>query len=266
MDSLPTTISHYEIEALLGRGEIALVYRAINSLNGQEVALKVLRADSQVVNARHYFENESKVLAQLHHPNIPIFYEYIPGEPPCLVMSLIDGKDGESLVTELPEGMFLPIRSVIQWSIQIANALAYLHNRYPPIVFRDLKAAHVMVNRPEQAWLVDFNLAKLLPSHKLLTDADRIGTEGFAAPEQYRGVVSPLVDIYALGATMHYLLTRIDPRSERRFSYVPVRAINAAIPKSVAQIVSKALAYDVEDRYQDMEELREALKKVLTEM
>ena len=263
---LPTSISHYHIESLLGVGEIALVYHAINRSNGQEVALKVLREDSPVVDARQYFENEGAVLAQLRHPNIPIFYEYIGGITPCLVMSLIDGKDGETVLAELPEGKFLPTKSVIKWGIQIADALAYLHNRHPPIAFRDVKAAHMIVNQPDQAWLVDFNLAKYLPTRKLLTDADRIGTEGFAAPEQYRGVVSPLVDIYALGATLHYLLTRIDPRKERRFTYVPIRAINAAVPKALAQIIEKSLAYEIEDRFQSMEEMREALKKARGEV
>lgn len=90
-----------------------------------------------------------------------------------------------------------------------------------------------------------------------------MGTEGFAAPEQYSGTVSPLVDVYSLGATLHYLLTRIDPRHERHFAYAPLRSTNPVIPKSAAAVVMKALAYEPEERYACMENMRDALHNVL---
>jgi eukaryotic-like serine/threonine-protein kinase len=259
---LPARLNHYAIQSLLGEGHIAFVYRAVNTLNGQEVALKVLRADSPVENARQYFDNEAAVCAGLHHHHIPALYESISSEPPCLAFQRIDGKDGETLLAELPKGAFLPVKDVVQWGIQIADALAYLHQGHPAIIFRDLKASHIMVDTANQAWLVDFNLAVVLPEQQSSIIAEAIGTEGFNPPEQYQGRASPLVDVYALGATLHYLLTRIDPREERRFTYAPPRSVNSAIPRPLAQVIMKALAYEAEDRYASMEAMRDALQSL----
>jgi serine/threonine protein kinase len=258
--NLPIATQHYGIQSLLGEGDIAFVYRAVNTLRGQEVALKVLRADSPVADARGYFENERVILAQLSHPNIPAFYESLDGDPPCLAIGIVEGKDSETLLTELPDGDFLEVERVVKWGVQIAAALAYLHNH--AIAFRDLKPAHIMLDGQDRAWLVDFNLAKIMLDGQQITDADLMGTEGFSAPEQYSGVVSPLVDVYALGATLHYMLTKINPRHERLFTYTPPRSINPAIPKSVAQAVMRALAYEPQDRFQNMEEMRQALNDV----
>jgi eukaryotic-like serine/threonine-protein kinase len=264
--NLPPTLRHYRILSLLGEGDVAQVYHAVNTLNGQEVALKVLRADSPVDDARSYFENERVILAQLSHPNIPAFYEYVEGEPPALAMGIVEGKDGETLLAELADGEFLDAERVVKWGVQIAGALAYLHDHTPPIAFRDLKPSHIMVDGQDRAWLVDFNLAKILPESKRLTDADLMGTEGFSAPEQYKGVVTPWTDIYTLGATLHYMLTGINPRHERLFTYAPLRSANPAIPRSVAEVVMRALAYDPEDRFQSMEEMQAALMTALSRM
>src|SRR5262249_12404444 len=181
-------------------------------------------------------------------------------------LQFIDGKDGEALLAELPEGEFLNIGCVLRWGIQLADALAYLHTHTPPIAFRDLKPAHLMVDSGDRMWLVDYNLAKILPASRFLANADAVGTQGFSAPEQYNGVVSPLVDIYSLGATLHYLLTRVNPRHTPRFIYAPPRSINPAIPTPVAETVMTALAYDPADRIQRMEVFREQLENLLVHL
>jgi serine/threonine protein kinase len=264
--SLPTRMNHYTLHSLLGEGHISFVYRAAHEQTKREVALKVLRPDSPVEEARAYFENEAAILPQLHHPHIPTFHEFVPGEPPALAFECVEGKDSEAILAEVPQLSFLPVRSVLEWGIQIADALAYLHNHHPPIAFRDLKPSHIMVDRANKAWLVDFNLARILPEDKHLSQADLIGTEGFAAPEQYAGEVSPLVDIYGLGATLHTLLTGVDPRRERKFTYTPARSINPAIPKAASQAVMKALAYEPEDRFQRMSAMKKALQNAQNEL
>ena len=149
----PHIIDHYAVDALIGEGDIACVYSAVDILNGQRVALKRLRSDSPVKNARQYFDNEATILAQINHPTIPAFYERVTDE--VLALKIVDGKDGETLPEEVPEGEFLATRRVIQWGIQIAGVLAYLHNRKPPIAFRDLKPAHIIVDENDTARLVD---------------------------------------------------------------------------------------------------------------
>ncbi len=252
-------IEHYDVHEVIGEGHIGRVYRAVDRRNGQVVALKVLLDESPVDDARAYFENETAILPGLYHPHIPTCYDHSTGETAYLALEWIDGKDSETLLAELPEGTFLPPEQVAHWGVDICNALGYLHNHTPPIAFRDLKPSHIMVDREGSAWLVDFNLAKILPSEKILHDADLVGTEGYSAPEQYQGVVSPSVDMYALGATLHNLLTGIDPRHERLFTYAPPRSVNPHISKPLADVLMHALAYEPQDRFPSAKAMQTAL-------
>lgn len=253
-----TQIGRYHVHSMIGEGHIGRVYRAADSQTGRDVALKILRQDSPTDNAPAYFVNESVILAQLTHRHIPAFFE-ASDDPAYIALELIEGQDGETLLAQLPQGEFFPAERIIRWGIQICDALMYLHQHQPPIAFRDLKASHLMIDQHDNTWLVDFNLAKILPPEKYLRDADLIGTEGFAAPEQFRGVVSPLADIYGLGATLHYLATRIDPRQERLFTYAPPASINRMFPKHLARVMMTALAYEAEDRYPSAADFKDAL-------
>ena len=95
--------------------------------------------------------------------------------------------------------------------------LTYLHGHQPqPVIFRDMKPSNVMIDQHGHIRLIDFGIARVFqPGQK----GTMIGTEGYSPPEQYRGEASPAGDIYALGATLHHLLTRRDPRAEPPFSF-----------------------------------------------
>ncbi len=256
-------IGAFELLEQIGEGHIATIYRAKDTRNDQMVALKVLRPDSPVPEAQTHFENEILVLAMLDHPRIPRLFEHGDSPQPYMAMTLIEGKDDETLLAELPQGSFLPVDRLIRWGIQICGALAHLHTHQPPIAFCDLKAAHLMIDSGGDAWLVDFNLAQILPLEGVITQNEPMGTEGFTAPEHHHGSVSPLVDVYGLGATLHYLSTRIDPRQERLFTYAPPRAINPALSKAFAGVIMKALAYEPEDRFESIDAMKTALAACL---
>lgn len=256
-------IGAFELLEQIGEGHIATIYRAKDTRNDQMVALKILRPDSPVLEAQTHFENEILVLAMLDHPRIPRLFEHGDSPQPYMAMTLIEGKDGETLLAELPQGSFLPVDWLIRWGIQICGALAHLHTHQPPIAFCDLKAAHLMIDSGGDAWLVDFNLAQILPLEGVITQNEPMGTEGFAAPEHHHGSVSPLVDVYGLGATLHYLSTRIDPRQERLFTYAPPRAINPALSKAFAGVIMKALAYEPDDRFESIDAMKTALAACL---
>lgn len=249
----------YTITATVGVGCIGTVYRAIDGATGRVVALKVLRRDSPVVRARHYFLNEARLLARLDHPGIPAFHALIGGRQPVIVCELIAGQDLEAVLAA--RAGFLPECAIIGWAVQVCDVLTYLHtHRVHPVVFRDLKASHIMVDAPGRAWVVDFNLARPLPLDGQLTGADLVGTEGFAAPEQYDGTALPASDIYGLGATLHYLLTRIDPRQPPPFTFAPPRTANPAISPGLAAVIMRALAHDPADRFPDAAAFRGALR------
>ena len=122
-----------------------------------------------------------------------------------------------------------------------------------------------MIDQEEQVKLVDYNLALLLPESMILSDAELIGTAGFAAPEQYIGVVSPQVDIYALGATLHYLLTGRNPRLHPPFSFgdVPPSSLNPKVSQELDAVILRAVAYHAERRHASAGAMRDALQACL---
>ncbi len=254
----------YRIERVLGAGGMSTVYLALDLRFPQ---VRRLCAIKEVVShipdprmralAQQSFEREAAMLATLSHPAIPKIYDYfVEGERSYLVMEYIPGQDLETLLRRT-EGM-LPVEEVVNWALQICDVLHYLHSQRPPIIFRDLKPSNIMVDPYGRVFLVDFGIAKVFQAGQRGT---MIGTEGYSPPEQYRGIADPCTDIYALGATLHHLLTRQDPRLEPPFSFHerPIRRINPAVPEALAQVVMRALEYDPDRRFQSALEMKQAL-------
>ncbi len=204
------------------------------------------------------FEREANLLATLDHPAIPRIYDYFTqNERSYLILEYINGKDLEAILSESEE--FLPEETVIQWAIELCDVLSYLHNHKPePIIFRDMKPSNVMINPHRHVVLIDFGIAKPFQGSQRGT---MIGTEGYSPPEQYRGEASHLADIYALGATLHHLLTKRDPRMEAPFSYGdrPIREINPVVSPEVEHVINTALQYEPRDRFQNADEMKQAL-------
>jgi serine/threonine protein kinase len=147
----------------------------------------------------------------------------------------------------------------LQWAIELCDVLSFLHAHKPdPLIFRDMKPSNVMVNQNYHVILVDFGIAKPFQTGQKGT---MIGTEGYSPPEQYRGEASTAADIYALGATLHHMLTRRDPRLEPPFSFNerPIRKINPAVSPELEVVVNTALQYAPQDRFKDVETMKEAL-------
>jgi outer membrane protein assembly factor BamB len=208
------------------------------------------------------FEREANILASLSHPAIPSILDYFSeANRLYLVMEYIDGQDLDEIIERSAEP--LPQEQVIDWAIQICTVLNYLHNHKPePIVFRDLNPRNIMLNQHGRIVVIDFGIAKVFERGQRGTI---IGTAGYPPPEQYRGVAEPRGDIYALGATMHHLLTKRDPRLEPPFTFHehPIRSLNPKVSEQLDAVVMKALEYDVEKRFETSEEFRHALEALL---
>ncbi|MFP4438403.1 MAG: PQQ-binding-like beta-propeller repeat protein [Chloroflexaceae bacterium] len=259
----------YTIEGPLGIGGMSMVYLG-RDLRFKDVvrpcAIKEMyqsAPDSQtrMLNLKN-FERESGLLATLQHPAIPKVYDFFEENGRIyLVLELIAGKDLESVLEDT--GNPLDEVKVCQWAMQICDVLSHLHNHQPePVIFRDMKPSNVMLTPEDRIVLIDFGIARNL------TRTDRkgtmIGTEGYSPPEQYRGVVEPQSDLYALGATLHHLLSGNDPRMETPFTFHerPLRQINPAISPEMEAIVMQALEYDLTARWSTAEEFKQALLSV----
>jgi outer membrane protein assembly factor BamB len=205
------------------------------------------------------FEREASMLAMLNHPAIPDIFDYFTdGNRSYLVLEFVPGQNLQQWLDDTDE--YLDEPKALDWALQVCDALAYLHSQKPqPIVFRDLKPSNIMLDPYNHIRLIDFGIAKLFEANE--DKGTMIGTAGYTPPEQYRGEATPAVDVYGLGATLHHLLTRQDPRQETPFTFHerPIRAANPSISRAFEAIIMRCLSYDPKDRFPDAMALREAL-------
>ncbi len=264
---LPEAINlqnRYKILGVIGVGGMGAVYKAqdmrfpnvmricavkemINTASDPQMRQMIIRN----------FEREASILATLSHPAIPQVYDYFTQESRSyLVLEYVSGQDLEACLSET-EGFFSEAQ-VLNWAVQMCDVLAFLHNNKPrPIVFRDLKPSNIMLDAHNRIRLVDFGIAKLFQSGEKGT---MIGTEGYAPPEQYRGIAEPRCDVYALCATLHHLLSKQDPRLEPPFSFHerPVYKTNPTVSRELVEVLERGLEYDINKRWGSAEELKRA--------
>jgi len=256
----------YKITGVLGVGGMGSVYLARDMhfpTVTRNVAVKEMLNLSTDPNHREMtlrnFERESNILAELSHPAIPKIYDYFSNkERAYLVMEYINGKDLEAIVNSMSD--FLPFDMIKKWSLELCDVLNYLHSHQPePIIFRDMKPSNVMIDSQGKVRLIDFGIAKTFVAEQKMT---QIGTEGYSPPEQYKGEASPSSDIYALGATLHHIVTRRDPRLEPPFSFAErvIKQINSAIPEWFGNIVMRALAYNPGERFASTAAMKDAIE------
>lgn len=258
--------SRYRILGIIGMGGMGAVYQArdlhfptVPKLVAVKEMINMAQDQQLRESTMRNFERESEILATLSHPAVPQIYDFFSfGDRAYLVMEFIQGKDLEAILNSTES--FLPVEQVRQWGVQICDVLCYLHDHEPePIVFRDMKPSNVMIDHHRRVRLIDFGIAK---TFQLGQPGTMIGTDGYAAPEQYKGMASPAADIYSLGASLHHLLTRRDPRLEPPFSFHkrPIQEINPNVSEALAAVVMRALNYNPEDRYASAEAMKQSLE------
>ncbi len=256
----------YRIEEPIGVGGMSVVYRGRDMRFKDVARYCAIKEMSQSAPDSHTralnlknFEREAGLLATLQHPAIPKVYDFFEENHRLyLVLELVPGKDLEAVLEEA--GKPISEVRVVKWAIQICDVLSYLHKHTPePIVFRDMKPSNVMVVGDDRIVLIDFGIARNLERSD--RKGTMIGTEGYSPPEQYRGVAKPQGDLYALGATLHHLLTNTDPRLETPFTFQerPIRQINTDVSVDMDMIVVKALEYDMEARWESADAMKQAL-------
>jgi eukaryotic-like serine/threonine-protein kinase len=263
--------NRYRIVGTLGVGGFSSVYQARDMRFPAVTKLCAVKemvistADPQLRQLTiKSFEREANMLAMLNHPAIPDVSDYFTeGNRSYLVLELIRGKDLQDWLEEHTE--IVTQTDALDWALQLCAALTYLHTQKPqPIVFRDMKPSNVMLDQFNRIRLIDFGIAKNFEAGNKGT---MIGTEGYSPPEQYRGEATPAGDVYALGATLHHLLTRQDPRLEPPFTFTerPIRQVNPTVSPAFEATIMRCLAYNPKERYPDALALKEALLLVRQE-
>ncbi len=259
-DDAPTDDRRYYITRVIKKGGQGSVYEGIDQ-DGRIYAIKEMLDHfvdpKERDEATRRFNAEATILQKLRHPRIPRVYSHFTDEGRhYLTMDFVHGDDLEH-VLEQQHGKGIPEHKVLEWAWQICDVLDYIHSN--GMVYRDVKPSNIMIDHQDGGVkLVDFGIAKILnPTER---GGTQIGTPGYAPPEQYQGLATPVSDIYALAATLHHLLTGRDPTDEPPFSFPPARHINPNVSQRTADALAKALEMKPEDRFQTIVELRAALR------
>lgn len=260
----------YVIERKLAQGGQSAVYLAADLASGG--ARRAVKEMSQAhllpaerERAINHFVREAQMLAQLAHPSLAKVHEYFVEEDKhYLAMEYVPGHTLEDEMIEL--GRPLEWEPVIRWGIVLCDVLTYLHAQQPPIVYRDLKPANVMLTPRGDLKLIDFGIARrLLPART--RDTAQLGTDGYAPLEQYASHSEPRSDLYALGASLYHLLTgRVPENAPMRSTgnaLVAIHTISPQVPAAVEQVVMRALQIQPEDRFPTADALRFALAQLL---
>lgn len=266
----------YKISRIIGQGGMGSIYLAEDiRLEGRQCALKEVQHESSLPEdtlqqARDQFLREAQILARLDHPNLPKVSDFFSDENrEYLVMDFVPGEDLRTLMLEARrKKVFLAEREVLGWSVQLADALDYMHRQDPPILHRDIKPSNLKLTPSGLIKLVDFGLVKLLASEEMtITILQGRGTALYTPLEQYGGDTGHTdvrSDIYAFGATLYHLLTSTAPvEARQRFlrpeSLVPPRQINPDISVRTERAILGALNLHPDERPQNIEEFRQSL-------
>jgi len=250
----------YEIVKLIKTGGMGGVYLAKDQRLDEPCAVKEMYLHTATPEDHPYiiekFKQEAKILAKLRHPNLPVVSDYFVHQGRYyLIMDYIEGEDLDTLLAKHGTPG-LKEDAVMEWSLQMADVLSYLHSQNPPIIYRDLKPSNIMLRTCDsQIMLVDFGIARLLQQDEKSTQT-KIGTPHYSAPEQFKGFTEPRSDLYSLGATMHHLLTGA-VSTPCKFS--PVRSIVPGLSESIEKFLLKALQDKIENRFPSAIHMKEAL-------
>ena len=275
-----TTVQHYKVVERLGAGGMGEVYRADDLRLGRPVALKFLspslKADPE---SRARLLNEARAASMLRSPNIAVTYDI--GESEGADFIAMEYVDGETLAARLSSGP-LPLREAVQAGIQVADALDEAHSR--GIIHRDIKSANLMRTGRGLIKVLDFGLAKIIPTEGLdVTKAQMtmagtvIGTVSYMAPEQALGkAVDHRSDLFSLGVVLFEAITGRMPFEGTTTTEIidhilhedppPVSRYVSSVPPALDAVVARALEKTPSFRYQSAREIYTDLKAIAADL
>jgi serine/threonine protein kinase len=270
----------YRIVRAIGHGGMGAVYEARHEGLAKTVALKETFFGESAAPLREAFEREARLLANLHHPGLPVVSDhFVEGGGQFLVMQFIGGDDlGHQLRQQ--GGQPFPVEEVLEWGDQLLDVLEYLHGHQPPVIHRDIKPQNLKVTPQGKLFLLDFGLAKGTAAEASQFEA--LGsvpyhTKHYAPLEQelHTGT-DARSDLYSVAATLYHLLTGVLPsdalteradaqRLGRPDPLRPLRELNPRISPAVAAPLEQALAMEREARPEAATALRQALRRAREE-
>jgi len=275
----PSKLGRYEIQALLGKGSMGIVYLARDPLIGRLVALKTFRPnlagdDEELYRFRSRFLREAQSAGILSHPNIVTVHDVVEESEEGATFIAMEYVQGTNLKEVLRYGKPLELAEIVEVTRQIAAALDYAHAH--KVVHRDVKPANVLLT-PEptrQVKLTDFGIARFDTSN-LTHDGQLLGTPNYMSPEQVQGrEVDHRSDLFSLGVIVYESITRHKPFAGENLTvvthrivyddYTPLERYVGGMPAGLKAILDRALAKDPERRYQRASAMADELVAVVS--
>lgn len=260
--------NRYSVVRTIGQGGMGAVFEAIDTRLGNHVAIK--QTLNAVTTTNSAFEHEARLLARLHHPVLPVVSDFfIDNGAQFIVMQYIPGDDLAMLLIQ--RGQPFSLADVLQWADALLDALEYLHTQHPPVIHRDIKPHNLKLNGRGNIILLDFGISKGGTATSVLAKSVLAYTPDYAPLEQIQQIgTTANSDLYALGGTLHQLLTGHLPPSalERAVAklnnlsdpYQAAHKVNPSVPPAVGFVLSQALALNTNDRYQSAADMRRAFQ------
>jgi serine/threonine-protein kinase len=265
-----TKAGRYQIVGELGRGSMGVVYQGFDPVIGRTVAIKTMLpqglSPQEFQEYKTRFQREAMAAGILAHPNIITVYDF--GEDNGVLYLAMEFLEGKSLEKIAQEQTVLPIETILPIYDQVCSALDHAHRN--KIVHRDIKPANIMILQNGLVKVTDFGIAKMMAMG--MTQAGQIlGTPNYMSPEQVKGrQIDGRSDIFSLGVILYELMTGEKPFGGQNITTViykiinenptPPRELDASIPAGLSYVISKALAKNIDERYQTCRELAEDLR------
>ena len=247
----------YKVLQLLGRGGFGSTYLVEDmKLSNKRWALKEIPEPM-------YDEHESRILSKLNHPSVPTITdrEIVDGMV-YMVLEFGGNRTLDSVRRDAPDKR-VALTQMAPWARQLCDVLSYMHAQTPPVIHRDLKPANVLLDEKDRVMLIDFGIAKEESNSEATHTLGRAVTHGFSPPEQAMGSGTDVrSDVYALGATIYYLLTAQRPPGAReRIQGIEIPAPSSlaeGIPPAIDRALLQSLALNPNERQQTVEEFGRA--------
>ena len=260
---MPGTLigGHYIIDALINTGGFGSVYRGIDRSEGDRPCA-IKETYDVTPSARRQALTEAAVLFTIRSKHLPQVYDAFEDNGRFyLVMQLIEGQT--LLQISRQRGGSCSEQEVLRWLVPIMEVLQELHSRTPAVIHRDIKPGNIILTPDGTAVLVDFGITKLYDPASETQTLIRAVSEGFSPIEQYLSKTGPQSDIYAMGATMYFLLTGVVPPQSLNRSYadtlIAPRQLNPQITPTTERALLQALAVQSDARFASMHDFVRAL-------
>ncbi len=277
--TLPPNYGHYDVESVLGRGAMGMVYLARDRRIGRKVALKTVHVNEKFDDeseANEFYkrlQREAELCGALQHPNIVTLYE--PGyENNVIAWLATEYVEGENLRDHMRKRKPLPLEDALRIAEGILRGLAYAHAK--SIVHRDIKPANILITPHGDAKIADFGIARPLDSN-LTAVGEMLGTPSYMSPEQVKcQPVTVRSDLFSVGAVVYEMLSGIKAfgasdvtgilRNVVEMNPKPVHEANPEVPAALSPFVARLFAKSPDDRHASAVEALDELNRIRQEM